>query len=348
MAATEFGTGSAQARKVWSEMLMKETFGKMGLKSLIGRGPSACIQMMTDLEEGAGDTIYFDLLAQDRSNGVNGDSKLDGFEAPLTYYQDTLKINQKRHAHTFLGMSQQRTVHDLRRDGRFSLSEWWAWFLEAGLFAHLAGATGTSNESVEGALGANTGETDFAGNTVTAPDAAHLLDTGAIMALSDIDDAVAMAKVNNPRVAPLKVNGADKYILYVHPYSTRSIRSGAGTTWSDIHQNASTRGNTNPIYSGALGEYNGVIIRESEFVPHDGTSAHNVLLGAGAGAIAFGNAWGKKTSKSGSYFNWKEKDADYDNEKGVAGISCPGFKGTQFNSQAFGRIVIQSDDPAPS
>ena len=352
MAFTEFGSGDAQAVKRWSEQLMRESFGKMGIRSMIGRGPTACIQMLTDLDKSAGDEVRYDLLVQDRSDGVNGDSKLKGFETALTYYQDVLKINQKRHAHAFKGMSQQRTVHDLRRDGRFSLSEWWAWFMEAGLFAHLAGYVGTGNEQVGGALGASApGDTDFASNTVTAIDAAHLVNTGAAFTATDIDDAVAKAKVQNPRVAPLKIGGADKYVLYMHPYSVRSLRIDTGADgWLTIQQNAGVRGSKNPIYTGALGEYNGVILRESEFIPRDTATPtnHNILLGQGAGTIAFGNAWAKggRGAGGGTFFNWREETEDYGNEQGVAGISCLGYKGTQFNSAAFGRIVIQSDDPA--
>lgn len=348
MAFTEFGTGSPQAVKRWSGQLMRESFGKMGITSLIGRGPNACIQMLTDLDKNAGDEIKHDLLVQDRSNGVNGDDRLKGFETALTYYQDSLKINQKRHAHAFKGMSQQRTVHDLRRDGRYSLSEWWSWFMEGSIFAHLAGLTGDGAESVAGALGGDTGDTDYAGNTITAPDAAHLEATGAAATLSDIDTLVAMAKVLNPRVAPLKINGQERYILYVHPYTARALRIETGTTqWNQIHQRADEAGPNNPIYTGALGVYNQCILRESEFVPSNGNLRNNILLGQGAGTIAFGNAHGKGSNSAGSPFNWREEEDDYGNEKGVAGISCLGIKGSQFNSEAFGRIVWRTTDAAP-
>jgi len=348
MAFTEFGSGSPQAVKRWASQLMRESFGKMGIRSLIGKGPNACIQMLTDLDKNPGDQIKYDLLVQDRSNGVNGDARLKGFETALTYYQDTLNINQKRHAHSFKRMSQQRSVHDLRRDGRYSLSEWWAWFMEAGIFAHLAGISGDGNETVVGALGGDTGDTDFAGNVITAPDAAHLEATGNALDINDIDTIVAMAKVNNPRIAPLKINGQERYILYLHPYSARALRIGAAAgEWAEIHQRASEAGPNNPIFTGALGVYNQCILRESEFVPSNGDLRNNILLGQGAGTIAFGNAWDSGSNNGGSPFNWKEEEEDYGNEKGVAGVSCLGFKGTQFNSRAFGRIVLRTTDPAP-
>jgi N4-gp56 family major capsid protein len=352
MAATEFGSNSPQAVKRWSDMLMRETFGKMSMTTLISRGENACIQLKTELSKSAGDEIRYDLLAQDRSAGVNGDAKLEGFEVPLTFFQDTLTINQKRNAHTFRNMSQQRTVHDLRASGRFSLSQWYAWFIEGGLLAHFAGVSGDGNESVIGVLGADTGQADFAGNTLTALDADHLIDnSGVAMALTFIDEAVAQARVINPRIAPLMINGEKKYILYLHPFSVLALKTAAGATgWNQIQQNAQVRGQKNPIYTGALGEYQGVILRESEFVASVGSVRHNVMLGEGAGCIAFGNAWDatrRASAGGGSHFDWVEQVNDYGNEKGVGAAAILGFKRAQFNSKAFGVMGLQTLDAAP-
>lgn len=360
MAYTEIGTLSPLAVKRWSQQLMRESFNKMSITSLFGKGPEACIQVLGDLEKNAGDTIVFDLMNQDRSPGVNGDSKLDGFEAPITYFQDTLKINQKRHAHAFLGMSQQRTIHDLRSDGKVSLSQWWAWFMEGSLFAHLAGIQPDVGETgILAALGANTAGTDFAGNTVGVGgvyiDTNHDVNgTASTFTPTLIDTAVARAKVLNPRVAPIMVNGQPKYVMYLHPDSVRSMRAAAATsainvTWNSIFRDAGPRTMENPIFTGALGEYNGVILRESEFVPRVGSTVYNVLLGQGAGAIAFGNAWRKSKRSAveggGAHFDWREKTADYENEEGVAGCSVLGFKRSHFNNQAYGVMVVRSNDP---
>ena len=352
MADTEFGAASPQAVKRWCEQLMRETFEKMDLKTMIGRGEDSCIQLKTELDRDPGDELRYDLLAQDRSDGVNGDSVLEGFETPLTFFQDSLKVNLKRHAHSFRGMTQQRTVHDLRSSARFSLANWWAWFIQGGLFAHLAGVAGDGAETVVGALGGDTGDSDFAGNPITALDSEHKVSVGAAMTLTAIDDAVAKAKVQNPRVAPAMVGGREKYVLYLHPYQVRSLRTSAATNdWNAIHQEASQRGPENPIYTGALGEYNNVILRESEMIPSSGTTRHGIMLGAGAACIAMGNAWDLTSGSSGgkgSYFNWREENRDYGNKKGVAGISCIGFKRTQFNGKAFGVIGIDTVDSAPA
>ncbi len=358
MAFTEFATGSAQAVKRWSDMCMVETFGKMRLRPLIGRGSNACIQLKTELDKNAGDTVYYDLRAQDRGTGVNGDSTLEGFEDALTFHQDTLKVNIKRKAHAFKTMSQQRTVHDLREHGRDSLSEWYAWFIEAGLIAHLAGLCGNGNESVESALGANTGLADFAGNTITALDAGHVTLSGGgganALNIDDFDDAVAKAKVANPRMPPLMIGGQEKYIALLHPYQVRSLRATASTsgliTWFTAQQQAGVRGTDNPIFTGALGEYNGVVLYESEFIPRQGDVTTGLMLGKCAGTIAFGNAWESMSrgTTDGSFFKLIEEERDYKHRKGIAATACLGFKRSIFNSQAFGVMGIRSTETAPA
>lgn len=352
MANTEFGTNAPQTVKRWANGLMRETFGKMDITRLMGDGPEACIQIIKDLDKNPGDRVVYDLLVQDRSPGVNGDEDLTGHETPLTFFQDTLLINQKRHAHRFMNMTQQRTVHDLRKAGRGSLSNWWAWFIEASFFAHAAGVTGDGEETVNMALGASTGEADFAGNTVTALDSGHLVDnSGSDFDIGMFDRAIAKAKVLNPRMAPIMVGGQPKYIAYLHPYQIRSLKADSATNgWNQIHQNAAVRSADNPIFSGAHGEYNGVIIRESEFIPRVGDVTHGVMLGQGALAIAFGNAW-EKTSRAaaggGTFFDWREEEKDYKNKKGIAGISILGLKRCQFNSKAYGVMGLRSTESAP-
>lgn len=352
MAFTEFGSADVQTVKRWSDQSMRETFGKMGIRSLISRSKDAVIQLCTDLDRQPGDTVYYDLLVQDRGNGVDGDATLEGFEDDLTYHQDTLKINQKRKGHKFKRMTQQRTVHDLRVDGRYSLTQWFAWFMESALFTHFAGVAGDGNESVEGALGATTGESDFAGNTVTALDSGHLVDNGGSdFEIGMLDDAIAKAQVQNPRVAPGKVDGREMYVAYLHPYQIRSLWKDATQVRSitDMLMQAGARGSSNPIWNGALGMYRNVLIRQSEFVPSVSTVRHGVMLGAGAGVIAFGNAWDKlsRGTTDGAFFRVDEQERDYKNRKGMAVSSVVGLKRCQFNSQAFGVMGLRSTDAAP-
>lgn len=348
MAVTEFGTGDPQAVKRWSDSLYRESIGKTYCKRFMGKGADAILRILTDLESSAGDNIKFDLRKQDRSNGVQGDTRLKGFESALTFYQDQVNIDQLRNAHAFRGMTAQRTVHDLRAEGRASLSTWFAWVYDVMFFTYMAGVSGDSNENISGILGGS----GFADNALAAPDADHLIDqTGTPFALTDLDAAIAKAKVSNPRVRPTMVNGQPKYVACLHPYSIRSLKTGStATAWNQIHQNASQRGSSNPIYTGALGEYNGVVLHESEFIQRVGNVTHNVFLGAGAGTIAFGNAWkkSKRGAGGGSHFSYKEEDDDFGNEEAIAAASIFGMTKNTFDSADFGVVRITNTETAPS
>ena len=76
---------------------------------------------------------------------------------------------------------------------------------------------------------------------------------------------------------------------------------------------------------------------------------HNLFLGAQAGVIAFGNAYGKLGNPAmgkGSHFSWFEDVDDYGNERGIAAGAIFGVKKCRFNSADFGVIRYDTTDQA--
>lgn len=359
MAATEFGSASAQAVKRWSNQLAREVLDAADFKKFSGKGENNVIQIHMDLENQPGDEIRYDVLYQNRGDGIQGDTTLEGYEEALEFYQDSVKIDQLRHAHNFRKMTQQRTVHDLRKAGRSSLATWYGWKLTTLMYAYLAGVAGNDLENAAGTIGTS----GFAGNPLVVPDADHHLNkTGSTMSLAFIDTLVARAKTVNPRIRPVMIDGKRHYVLVLHPYSIHALRVETGAqAWTSIQQNANVRAESNPIFSGAAGLYNGVIIHESEFIPRATTTAGwsgatandtaNLFLGAQAGAFAMGNAYDKvdqSTMGGGSYFKWVEQTRDYGNNKGIGVAGCFGIKPCVFNSKRFGMIRLTTTDAQPS
>jgi N4-gp56 family major capsid protein len=363
MAATEFATGDAETVKRWSNSLAREALQKADFKKFAGKSDNSIIQIHADLESQPGDTIKYDVLYQNRGDGVQGDTTLEGYEDALDFYQDEVKIDQLRHAHNFRKMTQQRTVHDLRKLARSSLAEWYAWKYDTLMYAYLAGVAGDSTESAVGTLNGALGVDGFAGNSLQVPDAAHHLNkTGSTMDLAFIDTLVTWAKTTNPRLRPVNVMGAKKFVLVLHPYQVNNLRIQTGDrAWQMIHARVAENGTKNPIYTGALGEYNGVVIHESEYIPRCDTAgawsggAINdnaaVFLGAQAGSFAMGNAYDKSSRANtggGSYFKWVEQEKDYKNNKGIGVASCFGITKNRFNSADFGVIRLTTTDARPS
>ncbi|MCZ2159317.1 DUF4043 family protein, partial [Bartonella sp. 220] len=167
-----------------------------------------------------------------------------------------------------------------------------------------------------------------------------------------IDEAVQCAKLANPKIRPVRVNGESVYVLYLHPIQVTQLRTNTETgQWLDIQKAAYTGSRAkNPIFDGSLGMYNGVILRESEHVTNgvkstDGTRVAGVrravLLGAQSVVMAFGKGYGDTRYKI------EEETFDYKREYGFGVHTIIGMKKTRFQmpgraqgAQDFGTIVI--------
>ena len=354
MAVTAFGTNDAQTVKLWSSLTMREALKATMMNRLMGTDKRAIIQELTELTKSAGDTIKYDLLMQMTGAGVEGDNRMRDNEEALVYYQDSVVIDQLRNAHAFRRMSQQRTLHDMRMDAKGNLADWFAGKMDNYCFRSLCGDT----------------TFDFAGNTATAPDVDHYIVCGDVakgtvlvtqegslcnndqIQLADMDYAKEAAKTLTPPIRPAVIDGQEYYAVILHPYSVTDIRldvaNSAYTDWPTIQMYANKRGLSNPIFTGALGVYNGMIIMESTYLPAFAGAAaatvrRNLFLGAQAGVFARGSAYDgieKERMGKDNLMSWYEQTDDYGNEKGISCGSIFGLKSTLFNSKDYGKIVM--------
>ena len=345
-------TGSEFDVHIWSTLTFREALKATLFRRFLGTGKGAIIMRLTELEKSAGDTIKYDLLMQMGNAGVTGDNRMRDNEEALTYYQDSVKIDQLRNAHAFRRMSQQRTLHDLRMDAKGNLADWFAGKYDTYMMDYLCGNTSRS----------------FAGNTATAPDSDHYVMSGDVsktgtiatdetslgsndqFQLADMDYCKESAGTMTPPMRPANVDGGEYYVVVLHPYSVVDMRldvaNSAYITWPAIQMYANQRGLKNPIFDGSLGVYNGMILFESTRIYSPRTNVRrNLFLGAQAGVFAMGNAYNKlQQGKVGgdNLMSWFEEIADYGNEVGIAVGSVFGMKATYFNSKDFGKMVISS------
>ena len=346
MATTAYTVNSSETVKLWRKKLAREALKATWFGKFIGDSSDDLVQVFDETKKSASDRITVILRMQLTGDGVLGDGTLEGNEEALTTYTDNLFIDQLRHAVRSAGKaSDQRTSFSVREEAMMGLKDWWAGRLDTAFFNQICG---------------NTAQTDtrYTGNNATiAPDSAHVyrpnsrandqsLTTGDEMTLPLIDVLVGMAKLMTPVIRPLKVNGEDKYVMFLHTNQVTQLRTNTSTgQWLDIQKAAITGDGSkgNPIMTGALGEYNGVVLHESTRVTlgvnsSTGVAVSNtrraVLCGAQAATVAFGQG------QSFEEFDWNEELFDYGNQLGVESGCIFGIKKLRFNSADFGTIVL--------
>jgi N4-gp56 family major capsid protein len=346
MAVTAYGVNDALAVKLWSKELAVEALKKTYFKDFIGSSPSSLIQLKSETSKGPGDKITFGLRMQASGDGVIGDGVLEGNEESLTTYSDAVYVDQLRHAHVTGGrISEQRVPFDLRQECKDSLSDWWANRLDTAFANQICGNTGQADTRYSG----NQATVAPSATRIVYPSSARVteatINSSDIFTLNCIDKAVEAARVASPMIRPLKINGRDYYVAFLHDYQVTDLRISTSTgQWLDIQKSAMTGGQVsdNPILTGALGEYNGTLLYRWNRIPVAPTStaagAGNVRRAVLCGAQAMMLAFGQDNSES--KFTWVEKLFDYDNRFGVAAGTIFGMKKTVFNSLDFGTILM--------
>lgn len=365
LATTSYAVGHPLAVKLWSKELFHDTIGESFLGKFMGKSPSSLLQIKDETKKGAGDTIYVGLRTRLSGDGIQGDSTLEGSEEALSTFRDSFLINQLRHAVRSGGeMSQQRVHFSVRDEAKDGLQDWWTERLEVSFANQLTGYTDQSDTKYTGhnATVAPTATYRIMAGGGHATEASLSATTTHAIKLSDLDRAVALAKTQQSsggtsyeRIRPVRVDGKDMYVCFMHPWAIRQLRADASTAGNffDIQKAAMQGGkySENPIVTGGNFVYNNVIVHEWSYLPiatgAGGVTGGNsvfrraVLCGAQAGVIGFGQ------KNQSTKMSWVEELFDYENQLGVAAGMIYGIKKTVFNSVDFGTIVLSGYAPSP-
>lgn len=350
---TLIGTNDPQAVKKWS-LVMADAINKSSYfsKKFVGKGKNSRlpIQRIDDLQSGAGDEVTVDLLMPMNMEPRIGDETLDGHEQPLKYFTDRLRIDQVRGG-ADLGsrMTKKRTLRDLRQDAKRVNTDWWKRLHDELYFIYLSGSRGTGGGYIWSAT-----NPFFQVNPLTAPDAMHQMYGGAAtskaslvatdtMGLRVIDKAVAKAETmggdgtDELSMIPVSINGGDHYICLMHTFQADALRQNAGPGgWLDIQKAAAAaEGAKNPIFTGAMGMYNDVILHKHRNVIRfndygagaDLPAARALFLGAQAAMVAFGD------NETGTRYAWTEEPKDHGNSVAIGTHAIMGVKKATYKSK---------------
>ena len=281
----------------------------------------------------------------------------------LKFYTDNLYIDQLRHGVNAGGrMTRKRTLHDLRKIAKRRLTEWWARIFDEILFMYISGARGINTDYVSAP---NYG--GRANNPLVAPDAQHIIYGSAAnntkasmtpadkMSLGVIERLVVKATMMGggsqqlPQIQPVNIDGEEHYILLMNPFQAYDMRTNATAgQWLDIQKAAAAaEGRANPMFKGALGMYNNVLlhthkscIRFGDYGGGTVAACRALFMGVQAGAIAFGSPG------TNMRFDWHEEMDDRGNQLVVDSGSIFGVKKCSFaingTSTDFGVIAVDT------
>lgn len=302
------------AKKVWHEGVKDSYFDKF-----TATDGSNVVHKNKDLENVKGDSVVFGLMMNLTGSGVEGNrQKLVGAEDTLNIYDFTVNTKLVRNAVSRYEADDQRTQYDMLKEIKIALKQWLSDWLDDRLISRLS--YNPSNGEVLYASAAGTQSSITANDKLTT---------------TIISRAKRKAMMHAPKVQPIKVDGMDKYIMLVHPWAARDLKDDP--KWLAAQQNANIRGSKNPIFTGALGEYDGVILYEYERVQTGNIGAssanvcQNLLLGKQAACFA--------VSRPAKHI---EQTDDYGNIAGNGIAFYGAVEKTNFNGKDYGVINVMT------
>lgn len=318
MTTTVVGTTAAIAKKSWSEALsfmvgreptpLKSLSGPMPTEDEVLRKQKQAssqhmpILRVDELTKTAGDRVQVDCGQISKFVAIMGDQNAEGMGPGIDYSTQELVLNMATLPISAGGvMSQQRTVHSLRKNCIYQLTEAMPRFRWQRSLVQMAGARGKS-DGVDWILPPNSASAPDAGlaslmvNPVLAPtynrhfvvSAGTLVQGGAqlasvlttdVMRLSVVDEMAAIWSEMPVRMRPIKIDGdeaagdspikgvffMDQLVwdnLITDPTTANNIRK-----WqADAVERAKYMGmNKHPLFSGAVFLWGDILMRKMNF-----------------------------------------------------------------------------------
>lgn len=327
--------------KYWAKQAYEAGIHNAYFNRFIGDSANSIVHRKTELAKGPGTSITIPLLMPLKGAGVLGDNILEGNEEALNYLDFNVGLTMVRNAVRLTGrFEEQKTQINMRRDAKNALADWLSMYIDTSIFAVLTGIlptwAGGSSSKFDFPLDPPTDDRIlYAGSatseaTITTSDkfTADLIGQAKRLATADEDTAVR----------PINVDGRSTYVMVIDPYQARDLRDDE--KWIEAQKHANVRGEKNPIFSGAMGIYEGVVIHEHIRIPRTETGSGGAKVGhalfLGAQAVTFAE---------GEVPRWEEKTFDYGNKYGVAigrmmGLKKAAFKYDGENLTDFGVVNV--------
>ena len=361
-------TGASGLRaQVYQKELFKDREDKLFFMAngMSGTDENNILQIKNDLKKDKGDTVNFGFTAKLSGSAVLGDSELEGNEEAVSSYSDSVVIDQARFAVRLTGRyDEQRIAYNMREDAKNKLSARANEFLERQAFMKLGSVTTlsltdvASNEYSRQATFSNSADVVVAaeenagtGTRYVCADASGLtsLQTTDILTTNLITRAKTKAMVTSagtPRLQPVKIKGKEYLVMFIHPWQSADLKTAASSIWAQAQRDAQTRGDDNPIFTGALGVWDGVILHEHEYVPTAQATAAFGVGGTACAVRAFRSVLcgcqAVVMAEASNSMLMVEKTFDYENKVGYAINFIGGIQKPYFNSNNYAVVTVDT------
>lgn len=359
MGSTTFSTSHALTAKQWATIndgAFREYVDKLVLKSYMGMSPEAMIHVREELSKQKGDRVTLPLAYALNGDGVTSGATMEGSEESMQFFGYNLSLEEYRNAVKDDGsMSRQRTAFDLANEFRPALTTWMAQKVEQKAFEAFASidgvAYGAATETQKDTwLTANADRMLFGAAVVNGVSNDHstalaTIDTTTdILNVAQISLAKRIAQLASPKIRPIRIeNGEEYFVLFVHPYCARDLKNTS--TWQAAQQYARERGADNPLFTGMLGMWDGVIIKEANkclLLDNVGDTSSDVAANFLCGAQALGMVQSNYPENGGSRVVLTEKMFDYDTQMGIQIKGLWNVGKCVFNSKQHGVVTVYS------
>ena len=236
--------------ELWSRKVYEEAKAKHFWQRFSGpEGSGMPFIIKEELLTQPGDVIHISQLANLTGAGVTGENRLRGNEEKLSLAEVQVTPEWNRHAVSDTAKANKQIMHDFRMKASAALSYWMASKMDTSAWT---AARTTASAGFE----ATTIDQVF-GNNATSLDT---IDAADVLSVAEIRKGAAILESKNVQkvAVPGMPAGEGYYLLFIHPWQAYSLKSDS--EWISNHQSASERGATNPLFTGALGEVDGVIV----------------------------------------------------------------------------------------
>lgn len=325
MAVTRKADVASQIPTIWSKRLFAQAENLTFWNRFEGPpGSSMPILRLDDLTKDAGDTVKFDIVLALTGAGLTGDTAgglLEGNEEALKMRQTSVAVDSLQHAVRSTKLANVLNIHNLRTVALGQLRKWLAGKMDDKIFTELTGGSGATTLPTTSKW--------FAG-TATSIATVDNTDAAGRLKLADITEMKAYMQVVN-KIEPIRLeNGEEIFGLVLHPYTAMQLKR-YDASWAQAQREAQVRGDSNPLFTGALGMWDGVVLYSSNRVPTaaDGVASISVARNVFFGAQALSRAYAH-------YPDWTEEEFSYGQEFGVATWLVYGNKLNVFDLTAGG------------